>query len=223
MNHLRFFDVFFTALFLQVTFFSFTQNVAINSTGVTAHSSAILDITATDKGILIPRVSLTAANVAAPVTSPATSLLVYNTNSSGTGSNVVGPGFYYWDGSMWRRAFSPNLYAGKVNFGDVNGTATVPIVEGYIVSATRSNCNNGICLTINFPALVSTNYVVEANYSMITGVTPNTAGSNGIVEGNNDQKPITVYDKTISSFRVYIEETNGIVQQLALDILIVPY
>lgn len=60
MNHLRFFDVFFTALFLQVTFFSFTQNVAINSTGVTAHSSAILDITATDKGILIPRVSLTA-------------------------------------------------------------------------------------------------------------------------------------------------------------------
>lgn len=223
MNHSRFCHVVFTTLFLQLTFLSFAQNVAINSTGASAHSSAILDISASDKGILIPRVSLTAANVAAPITNPEVSLLVYNSNSSGTGSNAVGPGFYYWDGSLWRRAFSPNLYAGKVNFGDVNGSATVPTVEGFIVSATRSNCNSGICLTINFPALASTNYAVVANYSMITGVTPNTAGSNSIVEGNNDQRPITVYDKTTSSFRVYIEETNGSTQQLALDILIVPY
>jgi hypothetical protein len=77
------------------------QNVGINSTGLAPDASAMLDIVATDKGLLIPRVALTATNVAAPVTSPATSLLVYNTATAGTSPNNVVPGYYYWNGSAW--------------------------------------------------------------------------------------------------------------------------
>ena len=62
-------------------------------------ASAALDITSTggDKGLLIPRVTLT-ANLSnpSPVTNPATGLLVFNTRSS---NQPIG--IYFWDGSQW--------------------------------------------------------------------------------------------------------------------------
>lgn len=60
--------------------------VGINTT--TPHASSMLDITATDKGLLIPRIAIPNLNAAAPVTTPATSLVVYNTNAA------TGIGFY---------------------------------------------------------------------------------------------------------------------------------
>ncbi len=77
------------------------QSVGIGT--ATPHPSARLHISDNARGLLIPNVALTATNVAAPVTSPATSLLVYNTNTAGTGATAVTPGFYYWDGSQWVR------------------------------------------------------------------------------------------------------------------------
>lgn len=73
--------------------------VGINTT----EPDAILDVEATDSGILIPRVALTATNVAAPITTPTTSELIYNTASAGTGVNAVTPGYYYWNGTVWVR------------------------------------------------------------------------------------------------------------------------
>lgn len=78
-----------------------SQNIGINPTGATPDASAMLDVSATNKGLLIPRVALTATNAAAPVTSPLTSLLVYNTATAGTVPNNVVPGYYYWNGSAW--------------------------------------------------------------------------------------------------------------------------
>ncbi|RZJ73548.1 hypothetical protein [Flavobacterium sp.] len=69
--------------------------------GTTADASAILDVNATTKGILIPRVALTAKNAVAPVTGAAVSLLVYNTATAGAAPNTVSPGFYYWNGAAW--------------------------------------------------------------------------------------------------------------------------
>src|SRR6185503_8952085 len=54
-----------------------------------------------NKGFLPEQVSLTATNVAAPVTGPATGLLVYNTNTAGTTPTNVVPGYYYWDEAKW--------------------------------------------------------------------------------------------------------------------------
>lgn len=81
-----------------------SQNVGINSTGAAPAASAMLDINSTSSGVLIPRVALTATNVAAPVTAPATSLMVYNTATVDLGlATDVYPGFYHWDGAQWRR------------------------------------------------------------------------------------------------------------------------
>ena len=83
-----------------------SQNIGINGTGGNAHPSALLDIDAVatpSLGLLIPRIALQAINLAAPVTSPATSLLVFNTASASSGTNAVSPGYYYWDGAKWAR------------------------------------------------------------------------------------------------------------------------
>jgi len=82
----------------------FSQNVGINTSGTAPDASTILDLntgntfTSPDgKGLLIPNVALTGTSDATTITSPETSLLVYNTALV---SDVV-PGFYYWNGSMW--------------------------------------------------------------------------------------------------------------------------
>lgn len=69
------------------------QNVGIGTT--TPNASARLDITATNRGLLIPRVALTGLTDAVTVPTPATSLLVFNTNAAVTG----GTGFYFNNGT----------------------------------------------------------------------------------------------------------------------------
>ncbi len=98
------------------------QNVAINATGAAPAASAMLDITSTTTGVLIPRVSLTATNVAAPVVLPATSLLVYNTNTAGVAPNNVFPGYYYWDGAWVRMMGTTDAWTTTGNAGTVPGT-----------------------------------------------------------------------------------------------------
>lgn len=60
-------------------------------------ASAQLDVVATDKGILIPRLNITDLKTADPVSAAdiAVSLLVYNTNIDS------GPGYYFWDGELF--------------------------------------------------------------------------------------------------------------------------
>lgn len=100
------------------------QNVGINTTGAAPDASAMLDISATNKGLLIPRVALTATNSVTPVTGATTSLLVYNTATAGTAPNNVTPGYYYWNGSAWQRLMTGNGSAWTTtgNAGTVAGT-----------------------------------------------------------------------------------------------------
>ena len=98
-----------TKIFIAVLFINLSikaQNIGINGTGANANPSALLDIDASSNpslGILIPRIALQAINLAAPVSGPATSLLVYNTATASTGTTAVSPGYYYWDGAKWVR------------------------------------------------------------------------------------------------------------------------
>jgi len=75
------------------------QNVGIGT--ATPNISAKLEIVDANRGLLVPRVALTATNVAAPVASPANWLIVFNTNISAPGPFAVTQGLYYWDGAQW--------------------------------------------------------------------------------------------------------------------------
>jgi hypothetical protein len=63
----------------------------------TPDASAKLDVSASNKGFLPPRVTLTSITDNTTIPNPATGLLVYN-----TGNNVgLVAGYYYWNGSSW--------------------------------------------------------------------------------------------------------------------------
>lgn len=67
-----------------------TQSVSINEDGSSPDASAILDLSATSKGFLVPRMTSTQREA---ISSPATGLTVYDTD-------VLA--FYIYDGSAWK-------------------------------------------------------------------------------------------------------------------------
>lgn len=80
--------------------------VGVN-TGASIATGAAFEVRSTDKGILIPRITLTGTDDITTITpAPSTGLFVYNTTKAGSGSTMVEPGFYYYDGSAWRRLFN---------------------------------------------------------------------------------------------------------------------
>lgn len=103
------------------------QNVGINSTGATPDATAGLDVSFTNKGLLIPRVALTATNAAGPITTPTTSLLVYNNATAGAAPNNVTPGYYFWTGTAWSR-----LSNGTQGGWDLQGNAGTSATDNFI-------------------------------------------------------------------------------------------
>lgn len=99
--------------------FSFAQNAAINTDGSLPHASAILDIKSTDKGLLIPRISLASDSDITTINSPRVSLLIYNTNAS----LPDGEGYYYFNGNAWAKFATRNNLANLAwNIGGNKGT-----------------------------------------------------------------------------------------------------
>ena len=85
---------------------SFAQ-LGINTDNSAPDPSAGLDVKFTNKGLLPPRIALTAINSALPVTAPAAGLLVYNIATAGTPPNNVLPGYYCWNGTRWNSVAPP--------------------------------------------------------------------------------------------------------------------
>lgn len=103
------------------------QNVGINSTGSTPDATAGLDVDFSNKGLLIPRVALTATNAAGPITTPTTSLLVYNNATAGSAPNNVTPGYYFWTGTAWSR-----LSNGTQGGWDLQGNAGTNATNNFV-------------------------------------------------------------------------------------------
>jgi hypothetical protein len=71
----------------------------------TPDANAILDLQSnTNKGLLMPRVALTATNNPAPTSAHTAGMTVYNTATTSANNGYdVSPGFYYNDGTKWVR------------------------------------------------------------------------------------------------------------------------
>ena len=108
-------------IFVHCSLFThtFAQGVGINTSGSSPSASAALDVDVANKGILIPRAGLTSDTDVTTITSPTTSLLVYNTNAAMLNGN--GSGFYYWDGSQWL----------QIGSGANNGNWDISYPDGF--------------------------------------------------------------------------------------------
>jgi len=114
--------------------------VAINMTGNSPNSSAMLDIESVNRGILIPRISLTSSDNSNPVSSPATGLLVYNIADNGTGNTAVYEGFYYWTGSSWTKFTNDNdVWNLQGNSGTVNGVNFLGTTDNQDIDIRTNN------------------------------------------------------------------------------------
>lgn len=94
--------------------------------------SAALEILASDKGILIPRVSLQSITDQTTITGALSNgLLVFNTSTQ----NILLPGFYYWYTNSWHRIGGVNdTFIETITYliDNQNGTYTYTNEEGTI-------------------------------------------------------------------------------------------
>ncbi len=83
-----------------ILLFGFAKAQSIGVGTATPDASTKLEIEDTQRGVLIPRVSLTNVNTFGLAGNTQTEgILVYNSNALIIGGN--GKGFYYWDSSKW--------------------------------------------------------------------------------------------------------------------------
>ncbi|CAD7811809.1 hypothetical protein CHRY9390_02419 [Chryseobacterium aquaeductus] len=148
------------------TEFVVKDNGAVGIGTSTPDASAALDITSTNKGMLIPRVALTGTTDVTTIASPATGLMAYNTGTAGLSFK----GFVFWNGTEWRSVnnnptiapaitalkctdayLEPNILTAGVAY---NGVLKVPYTGGNgglfsAGTAINSTVNTGLTATLN--------------------------------------------------------------------------
>jgi len=152
-------NLLFTLLIL-VSFIS-TAQVGIGTT--TPDASASLEISSTTAGVLIPRMTQVQRNT---IASPATGLLIYQTNNA--------PGFYYYNGAIWTAfggsdndwtVIGNDMY--NANTGNVGVGNATPSAKFHITGSTTPSSPGG---TVNLLSENFTGYSLTENNSS-TGCT----------------------------------------------------
>jgi hypothetical protein len=113
--------------------FPATGSAGIGTT--TPNASALLDMQSTAKGVLVPRLTLAQKTV---IASPATGLLVYQTNGTA--------GFYYYTGTAWRAlspAYATTTLSNLAATTAVNTTLLPKTNASYNVGSATLNWANG--------------------------------------------------------------------------------
>lgn len=108
----------------------FAQQISYSQIGINTTSpdpSSMLDINASDKGLLIPRISLldVATTSLDGTNTAATGLMIYNTNASVTGGSGIG--YYMFNGTSWEKVTTTadNMSGSDADFYEV-GTTDAP-------------------------------------------------------------------------------------------------
>jgi len=121
-------------LFLFLTFIIYQSLFSQVGIGNNPDASAQLDISASNKGIVIPRVSLNNVNDMSldGINNAIEGLTIYNTNDNVTSGN--GKGFYYFNGTKWTKLIpqSDNVAVITIDTNQINVTNTSGAdVSGY--------------------------------------------------------------------------------------------
>jgi hypothetical protein len=115
-------------LILIFTAYISHAQVAINSSGANPDNSAMLDVTSTTKGMLIPRMTTTERTA---IASPATGLLVYDNTLSL---------FYYYNGAAWTPIATPgSAWSIAGNSGAITGTHFIGTTDNQHLDFRTNN------------------------------------------------------------------------------------
>ncbi len=145
---------------------------------VPPHKDALLDLKeksdgTSDKGLLMPRVGLTATNLASPLEDHVAGMTIYNTEVSPEGTDAkyyVSPGFYYNTGTKWERLYlgSSNwFYMPSVSF---NTSADATNVKVNLYNLYKAQFSAPIKASTGAPAIIPYRPAADQLYYYITDV-----------------------------------------------------
>lgn len=193
------------------------QNIGISDVAITPDASAMLEVKASNKGLLIPRVSLLSTTDNTTIASPATSLLVYNEATA----NDVTPGYYYWTGSKWMRLLAVDdkvawLLTG--NSGTTPATNFLGTTDGQPLVIRTNNTersrilSNGQVLINKTAADYSIDLLeVQGNSTYpfaINGLTDQASGA-GVYGYNSASGGISIFGETSNGIGVFGSALTG--------------
>lgn len=168
------------------------QNIGVNATGAAPDAGAMLDISSTNKGLLIPRVNITNLATIAPITGSATvSMLVYNTNAT------TGQGYYYWNGATWVRLSTGDAWQLTGNAGTNATTNFLGTTDNIDFSIRRANLER---FRLNASSVVFN----ENSYNYDFRIESNNQANIFFVDGGSDE--IGIRTNTPTSM---LHMTNG--------------
>jgi hypothetical protein len=120
------------------------QGMAVNNSGSAASASAMLDVSSSTQGVLVPRMTATQRNA---IVSPSTGLLVYQTDGTS--------GFYYYDGAAWNGlnalanvTTQGNSFNGASQLVQMTAGGVLPAVNGAnLTGLNATNLSTGTVAT----------------------------------------------------------------------------
>lgn len=153
---------------ILLTFLLLAFNFSISQVGIgTTNPEGALDISSTNSGLLIPRVSLTNLSTSAPVLNPQGGTIAESTLIYHDGANTITAGFYYWNGSVWTPLGGDNdwVVSGNdmynANSGNIGVGNMTPSAKLHITGTTTIGGAGGIVTLLNENF---TSYSLNQNY-----------------------------------------------------------
>ncbi len=201
---------------LLITTLTVFSQVAINANGNTANTSAMLDISSTSKGLLIPSMS---SSQRGDITSPANGLLVYDTDTKSfwfynstasewqkVGSDVAGASDI--DGLSDARSGGYSVFVGYDAGSNDDGTSNMNTSSGY--GSLSSNVDGDNNAALGYSALTKNNADYntaigsKAMYWNNDGVDNTTIGRQGLHENTSGN-----YNVGVGSLSGYNNKTGS--------------
>ena len=131
---------------ISVFFLRYLANGQVGIGTDTPNASAKLDVYATNKGFLPPRISLTSATDAITISSPATGLLVYCEGDAG-----LAAGYYFWNGSSWEKLSLSSEIDTKANLSGATFTGALNSDTNITIGKSDGTMPSQLILNPNYP------------------------------------------------------------------------
>lgn len=213
MRKLQLQSVLQKAIFMLIVVFPFALGVHAQVTigsKEAPHVDALLDLKqdasgTSNKGIVLPRVTLTSTELSTPLSEHVVGMTVYNLEAKGTGATQVYPGFYYNNGSHWVRMVPEN---------------TVCFYAPSIVVPTDVTANEYNVATQTFSLNLYTIYQTQYGMSDVTTSVKNpSAGTLPVMDKEQLDYFVTYYDKDVFT-NVAISDLGVLTYKLAAGFII---